>query len=101
MYNIYEVLKKYNHNLIVLFAILCVLFAVASIILSFKCSNQSDIFTGVSVTFATLAGAILVFSTLNLQRKSLEEEKRKYETSRFDSKFHPLLSSFRMNGKRL
>lgn len=46
-------------------------------------------------TIATLAGAILVFSTLEIQSQSLEEEKSKNKITRFDSRFYPILSSFR------
>lgn len=45
--------------------------------------------------FATLAGAILVFSTLEIQSQALREEKNKNKTTRFDSRFYPILSSFR------
>lgn len=45
--------------------------------------------------FATLAGAILVFSTLEIQSQSLREEKSKNKITRFDSRFYPILSSFR------
>lgn len=45
--------------------------------------------------FATLTGAILVFSTLEIQSLSLEEEKNKNKIARFDSRFYPILSSFR------
>ena len=42
-----------------------------------------------------MAGAILVFSTLNLQRKALNEEIRKNKFTRFDSRFYSILSIFR------
>lgn len=84
-------------------AIVCMLIAIAFVILSFiiKCERLSDILAATSVTFATLVGAILVFSTLELQRKALEEEKRSHCSSLFDSKFHPLLSSFRMDAANM
>ena len=86
----------------VLFAIICILTAIVFVILSFfSCDRLSDVFVGTSVTFATLASAILVFSTLELQRKSLEEVKKNNKTSRFDSKFHQLLSSLRMDATNM
>ncbi|MBR4925990.1 MAG: hypothetical protein IKZ61_09595 [Prevotella sp.] len=52
-------------------------------------------YIGIASAFGTLAGAILVFSTLEMQRISLNEEKHKNEVERFDSRFYPILSSFR------
>ena len=64
-----------------------------------NCSDNSLI--GISATLATLAGAILVFSTLEIQRKALEEEISKNTYSRFDSQFFPILSSFRMDAANM
>ena len=92
----------YHRSVIMFIAKACILTAIVFVILSFfTCGRLSDIFVDTSVTFATLAGAILVFSTLELQRKELEEEKRNNKTSRFDSKFHPLLSSLRMDATNM
>lgn len=82
-------------------AILCIALAIISIALAFIYQCSSNLFIGISTTFATLAGAILVFSTLELQRKALEEEICKNECSRFDSKFFPILSNFRMDAANM
>lgn len=81
-----------------LFRIAAIIFIIISILLiilsCFGISKCEKIFN-VSMIFATLAGSILVFSTLEIQRKVLKEEKEKNELSRFDSQFYPILSSFR------
>ena len=43
----------------------------------------------------------MVFSTLEMQRKSLNEEKHKNEIERFDSRFYPILSSFRLDASNM
>lgn len=76
--------------------IISVLFIVVAIILCLvDLTSQCDNFVGIASVFATLAGAILIFSTLEMQRQSLLEEKKKNFISRFDSRFYPILSSFR------
>jgi hypothetical protein len=82
-------------------AITFIVFAVSCIVLAFICKNSSTTFIGTSTSFATLAGAILVFSTLDMQRKALEEENSKNNYSRFDSRFYPILSSFRMDAANM
>ncbi len=84
--------------------VLAVVFVIISIscivgAFCFNCKNSQ--FIGASTTFATLAGAILVFSTLDIQRKALKEEIDKNELSRFDSRFYPILSSFRMDAANM
>lgn len=88
---------KWSIHLAVIFFII----AVSCIATSFLLNNNAEKLIGISTTFATLAGAILVFSTLEVQRKSLEEEISKNECSRFDSKFYPILSSFRMDAANM
>ena len=93
MYQITIWLKRFAYFFIVL-AIIC---AAASLLV--KCIDNTLV--GISTTFATLAGAILVFSTLELQNKALKEEISKNTYSRFDSRFYPILSSFRMDAANM
>lgn len=72
-----------------------------SIVLAFACPCLHEQFGNTAITFATLAGAILVFSTLEIQRKALHEEKSKNDVSQFDSRFYPILSSFRKDAANL
>ena len=64
-------------------------------VLAFVYPCLRDVCGNAAITFATLTGAILVFSTLEIQRKALQEDKSKNDESRFDSHFYPILSSFR------
>lgn len=73
--------------------------ALSIISLYYQCYTTT--FIGISSIYATLAGAILVFSTLQLQQKALQEETIKNEASRFDSRFYPILSSFRMDAANM
>lgn len=83
-------------------ASLFILGAVASIVMEVTgCISYSVNIIGIASTLATLAGAILVFSTLEMQRKSLAEEKHKNEVERFDSRFYPILSSFRTDASNM
>ena len=85
-----------------LIAILFIIVAVASIIagvLGFIPYIYNYI--GIASALGTLAGAILVFSTLEMQIKSLNEEKCKNEIERFDSRFYPILSSFRTDASKM
>lgn len=66
-----------------------------SIVFAFVCPCLHEQLENIAIAFATLAGAILVFSTLEIQRKALQEEKSKNDISQFDSRFYPILSSFR------
>ena len=81
---------------------LFILLAVISIIIGVTdCLPCSTNYIGIASAFGTLAGAILVFSTLEMQRKSLNEEKYKNEIERFDSRFYPILSSFRSDASNM
>lgn len=77
----------------ILFVIVAILCAVLSIM--FNC--HALYIVSLASVFATLSEALLVFSTLNIQRNVLEEEITKNELSRFDSRFYNILSSFRMD----
>lgn len=66
-----------------------------AMVLAFVYPCLRDVCGNAAITFATLTGAILVFSTLEIQRKALQEDKSKNDESRFDSHFYPILSSFR------
>ena len=93
--------QKYQKS-IKIFAFLCiflaVLFLVAGITGCFPCITN---ITGIATAFATIAGSILVFSTLEMQRKALNEERHKNEVERFDSRFYPILSSFRTDASNM
>lgn len=80
---------------------LAILFIIISIICVIATFFTRWITIGISTTFATLAGAILVFSTLDVQRKVLDEEISKNYYSLFDSRFYPILSSFRMDAANM
>lgn len=69
--------------------------------MSFLLKDASSTFAALSTTFATLTGAILVFSTLRQQQKSLDEEIKRNEQLRFDSRFYNILSSFRMDAANM
>jgi len=69
--------------------------SLVSIVLAFVYPCLHEQLENMAIAFATLAGAILVFSTLEVQRNALQEEKSKNDESRFDSHFYPILSSFR------
>lgn len=89
-------IKDVYQNWVSMIKVISVLFIVVAIALCFvDVTNQCDNFVGIASVFATLAGAILVFSTLEMQRQSLLEEKKKNLISRFDSRFYSILSSFR------
>lgn len=88
--------SKMLHIIVKSFAIFCITLAVACLFAEvrqcFPClTNKIEIATAL----ATLAGSVLVFSTLEMQRKTLNEEKSKNEVERFDSRFYPILSNFR------
>ena len=92
-----------NYSNIVI-KVVATIFSVAALVLSVSSlyfQSRTTIYIGISTTLATLAGAILVFSTLQLQQKALQEEKRENESSRFDSRFYPILSSFRMDAANM
>lgn len=55
----------------------------------------------IATVLATLTGSILVFSTLEMQRKALNAERSKNEVERFDSRFYPILSSFRTDASNM
>lgn len=80
---------------IVLIAAIFMLISIACLVIPFYCFCYLDWCIGVSMTFATLSGAILVFKTISLHNKSLEEEKRKNIIQRFDSQFFAILSQWR------
>ena len=90
-------LCSYNNIAIKVVATIFIVAALVFSVSSLYCQCYTTVLIGISTTLATLAGAILVFSTLQLQQKALQEEIRKNETSRFDSRFYPILSSFRMD----
>lgn len=77
-------------NVIAVFLIVTVIALCLTGIIS-HCNNYTEI----ASVLATLVGGVLVFSTLEMQRQSLNEEKNKNKISRFDSRFYPILSSFR------
>ena len=56
---------------------------------------------GASMTFATLAGALLVYQTISLHQESLREEKKKHQKEQFDAQFFPLLKSQRECAARI
>lgn len=70
-----------------------------SIVFAFVCQCLHEQLENTAIAFATLAGAILVFSTLEIQRKALQEEKSKNDILGFDSRFYPILSSFRKDAE--
>ena len=57
--------------------------------------------TGIASVLATLVGSILIFSTLDMQRKALNVERNKNEVERFDSRLYPVLSSFRTDASNM
>lgn len=77
---------------------IAIVFIGAAIIL---CFASFPCYVKVASVFATLAGAVLVFSTLEMQRQSLEEEKRRNRNFRFDLRFYPILSSFRTDATKI
>lgn len=84
--------------------VVATIFIVAALVISvsslyYQC--YATIIIGISTTLATLASAILIFSTLQIQQKALQEETIKNEASRFDSRFYPILSSFRMDAANM
>ena len=84
------------------FAILFVLLSVTSIGIGITgCLPNPSNYLEIGSTLGTLAGAILVYSTLEMQRKSLNEEKHRNEIERFDSRFYPILSSFRTDASNM
>lgn len=83
------------------FVLLAVLFCVVETICHIDCNTTNFNYVGIASVLATLAGAMLVFSTLEIQRKTLEEEKMKFESSRFDSRFYQILSSFRTDASNM
>ena len=99
-----EKVKQRKQTRIVCIAIVFIVLSVLFVVISFfigESNNTSILFVSSSVTFATLAGSILVFSTLDLQRNILNEEIRKNEIERFNSRFYPILSSFRTDALNL
>lgn len=94
-------LCSYNNIAIKIVATIFIVAALAFSVSSLYYQCYTTVLIGISTTFATLAGAILVFSTLQLQQKALQEETRKNESSRFDSRFYPILSSFRMDATNM
>ncbi len=82
-------------------AIIFIIFSIICIVFAFVCKREASMFIGASTTLATLAGAILIFSTLDVQRKTLDEERSKNKYSRFDSRFYPILSNFRMDAANM
>ena len=86
-----------------LFGILCFLgflFIMVAILALFVpwenprlCVENSD----VAMVFATLAGAVLVFGTIWLQHKSLEEDRERNRYDKFNTQFMALFEPFRMN----
>ena len=94
-------LYRYNSCTIKTIAAILIVAAIALSVISLFCKDDATIIIGISTVFATLAGAILVFSTLQLQQKALQEETRKNESSRFNSQFYPILSNFRMDAANM
>lgn len=94
-------MNKWLSKLSLISAVIFIIIAIACVITSFSCIFLADTYVGISSTFATLASAILVFSTLEIQHQLLKEEIRKNECSRFDSRFYPILSSFRMDAANM
>ena len=86
---------KKKRSLYEYLAIGLALLTIVPIVLAFVYPCARDQYGTVALVLATLAGAILVFSTLEIQRKALQEDKSKNDESRFDSHFYPILSSFR------
>lgn len=82
-------------SFILFIAIIFIIVSIACLVIPFFYYWCLDWCLGVSVTFATLSGAVLVFKTISLQIKSLEEEKRKNIIQRFDSQFFAILSQWR------
>ena len=81
-----------------LFVIIAVVSIIAGVFGYIPCTYN---YIGIATAFGTLAGAILVFSTLEMQRKSLNEEKHNNEVERFNSRFYPILSSFRTDASNM
>lgn len=65
------------------------------------CKEFERAIIAISSTLATLAGAMLVYSTLELQRQAFEEEKKRNNSAQFASRFYPLLSNFRSDAASL
>lgn len=87
-------IKKTHQNQISITKVAAILFIVAAIILCLLgITSHCNNYTEIASVLATLVGGILVFSTLEMQRQSLNEEKKKNKISRFDSRFYPILSS--------
>ena len=93
--------KKVIDKITKLFAIFFIIATILLIIFSFIYINKATLLINISSVLATLVGAILVFSTLEIQSKSLYEEIRKNKISRYDSRFYPILSSFRMDAANM
>lgn len=84
--------------LAILFIIIAIAFVAAEILYNSRCFFDC---IAIASVFATLSGAILVFSTLEMQRRSLNEEKHRNETERFDSRFYPIISNFRTDASNI
>ncbi len=82
----------------IIFIISAVAVIIAGTIGYLSCSTN---YVGIASALGTLAGAILVFSTLEMQRESLYEEIHRNEIERFDSRFYPILSSFRTDASNM
>lgn len=80
---------------VIILSILCIVLAVVALFVPLFCPNLLPWSLGASTTFATLAGAFLVYKTLETQRKSLDEERNKNAIEKFNTMFHPLHSAFR------
>lgn len=81
-----------------LFIVAAVVFIFAGV---FGYISSTINYVGIASALGTIAGAILVFSTLELQRKSLNEEKQRNEIERFNSRFYPIMSSFRTDASNM
>lgn len=91
-----------SHNIIKGTAFLFIVIAVIVLIMGITNNLPCWIdYIGSASALATLAGAILVFSTLEMQSWALNEEKNKNDVARFDSRFYPILSSFRTDAANM
>lgn len=84
---------EYFKNIAIAFIFLAILCIVISF-LYIQCGFTTWLID-VALVLATISGTLLVYSTLELQRKALNEEKTRHKLENFNAHFYPLLSSFR------
>ena len=69
-------IRLWGRRNIICISIFCIIISIATLFPPIFCCYKTTFFMGVSMTFATLAGSLLIFRTLSIQAQALQVQQK-------------------------